>query len=104
MKLDTDVLYYALGFCGCTDDEVTTDFQKVFDCLLEAKKNDGSIYYDAIAEKTKLTSPHVQLILLLLDKIGLTEHGTAIRGSWLAYKWEERWKALCGVHMESVVD
>jgi hypothetical protein len=87
MKLDPERLFTALGFCGCAGDDVADLFQKVLDTF---PLNSGeAIYYVAtetsgpgIAERTGIPAPIVQLILLELDRIGLLEHGTAVRGSW----------------------
>ena len=70
-----------LGFCGCFDDEIILDIINVI-----AKLNLDRGYVTEIAEDLELDAKYVELILYILDNRGYTEHGTAVRGSWLSEK------------------
>lgn len=91
-QIDTDKLIEELAFCDCADNHITEDFQKVFDCLWEAKGADINVYYTDIATKTGLKKTHVELILFEFDRLDVTEHGSSARYSWL---FGEGYKKIC---------
>lgn len=70
-----------LNFCGCYDSSVITDIIKVFIRLATAGNNRRYITY--LCEDLKLDCKYVHLILNILDRLGWTEHGTAVRGCWI---------------------
>lgn len=84
---------HMLGFCGCSGESETYTFQilkKIYD---ESLKEDGSYYYEY-----KDVSDHwlalQELILMILDKADLTEHGSSVRGCWLTDKGKEVCKKI----------
>ena len=72
-------LGYLCKFCGCFDQNVLADMWTVFQLL----NTHNAIYITEIVEKTKLDYKYVHLILNVFDAADLTEHGCAVRGSWL---------------------
>ncbi len=79
------------GLCGCTDSELEIDILHVFQLYAETKPGE-SLYYDKIFS----TEPrkYVELILHILTKANLLEHGTSVRGSWITKKGKEVAKQL----------
>lgn len=71
-----------LGLCGCSGYS-EKHVEDVFSRLYCAHVNDESFYYDYSNEKIAAIE---ELVLMIFDKVGLTEHGSSVRGSWLTPK------------------
>lgn len=83
IKFNYDKLNEALGWCGCYDDQIFIDFEKILNFLISCKNNkDYDTYYTKIAKELSLSENYIQIILYELDRIGLTTHGGSVRGSW----------------------
>lgn len=81
MKFNQEKLYEHLEWCGCSDGDIVDAFNKVVSYMLEGEH--GHQYFTDIVSHTGLDKITVQLILLELDRAGITEHGTSVRGSWI---------------------
>jgi hypothetical protein len=84
--INEDKLYNKLGWCGCSDNDVSKAFQIVINEFLNEENVRGidyNCYYTDIVERTGLDITLVQIILLELDKLRITDHGSSVRGSWL---------------------
>lgn len=86
--LNETYLYRALEWCMCTDESITHAFKWVLKALLEhhaalVYNPDHSTDYVAVAAKIEMPALMVQFVYLELDRLGLTEHGSSIRTSWL---------------------
>ena len=81
-----------MSLCGCNS---VSPF--LFAIISEyAKGHEGSrmVYFDELAKRLESSEREIELALQILDKAGLIEHGTAIRGSWLTKKGEGYARAI----------
>jgi hypothetical protein len=78
--------YYGINFCGCGDREAAFDIiYKVLDYC--RKWTNEGIYIDWLVKNVfNGNEGAAYFVLYSLDKIGLTEHGSSIHGSWLTEK------------------
>lgn len=84
-----DYLLEALGFC-CISRESLAEIVRIAELIDNRNdpKFERSNYYTDLATQTSLSPLHVELILEVLDRKELSEHGTSVRGSWLTEKGE----------------
>lgn len=78
----TRYLASTIGLCGCASDSLEELAVYLMKKLYEADVNEESFYYE-YKDKTELEQDHQELMLHVLDRSKLTEHGSAVRGSWL---------------------
>ncbi len=79
-------------FCGCMNDEVVIDFRKMLKLMKQSKE---VIYYTELAKQLKFSKKYILTLLTIAEKDNLTEHGTAIRGSWLTEEGKIYVKTYC---------
>ena len=89
----TRYLSSVIGLCGCASDSIEELAVYLMKKMYEARINDTSFYYE-YKDKTELEQDHQELMLHMLGHADLTEHGSAVRGSWLTDKGVEMCKIL----------
>lgn len=79
-ETERDQLCEKFSWCRCISGEILEDTVSIINLL---KSTDTVIYCTDIAKKMNLDGKYVELILIELDRVNITEHGCAVRGSWI---------------------
>ncbi len=90
-----------LGFCGCSGESQEMLFS-ILKKLHKAKKNlldenykgNERFYFYEYENVSKEWKGFQELCLMIFDKLGWTEHGSSVRGSWLTSEGYEITKKM----------
>jgi hypothetical protein len=86
-----------LPFCGCGDPDECWDWLRALLALMACGSN-GQAVVDYLGG---YNAPN-QLLLGVLDKAGLAEHGTGIYGGWLTDKGQRLLAVMCAVNYDDL--
>ncbi len=99
VTLNTNKLYNKLGWCSCSSELIREVFEIVINEFLKSlqESHEGRHYgcfFTEMSERTGLDARLIEIVLLELDRLRITDHGSSVRGSWMGDL--DKLMELCG--------